>query len=134
MIRLLLQRKWSVKDATIGELYIDDVFECFTLEDMVRPASQKVPGKTAIPTGMYAVVVDWSPRFNKNMLHILDVPGFEGIRIHPGNAAIDTDGCLLVGQTIDLNAGTIGASRMAYEQLFRKLYDEKAITITIKEI
>lgn len=134
MVKMLLQRKWCVNDATIGELFLDGQYECYTLEDVVRPAGVKVQNATAIPTGLYRVVVDWSPRFQKNMLHILDVPGFEGIRIHAGNTAADTDGCLLVGQTVDLTAGSIGASRIAYEQLFRKLCDEKDIVLEIKEI
>lgn len=134
MINLLLQRKWSVKDATLGELFIDGIFECYTCEDIVRPVGQKVPGQTAIPTGSYRVVVDWSPRFQKNMLHILDVPGFEGVRIHPGNTPLDTDGCVLVGQTVDTVNGSIGSSRIAYEQLFRKLYDDKAIILEVREI
>lgn len=133
MIKLLLQRKWCVKDATIGELFLNGQFECYVLEDVVRLGS-KVQNATAIPTGTYRVVTDWSPRFQKNMLHILDVPGFEGIRIHPGNTAVDTDGCLLVGQTVDLTNASIGASRIAYEQLFRKLYDEKDVVIEIKEV
>ncbi len=134
MVKLLLQRKWSVKDATLGELFIDTVFECYTLEDVTRAAGVKVQDQTAIPTGIYRVVVDWSPRFLKNMFHILDVPGFEGIRIHSGNTAEDTDGCILVGQTVDLAGGTIGASRIAYEQLFRKLSDEKDIVLEVREI
>ena len=134
MINGLLQRKWAVKDATLGELFLDGVFECYTCEDIVRPLGQKVPGQTAIPTGTYRVVTDWSPRFQKNMLHVLDVPGFDGIRIHPGNTALDTDGCILVGQTVDVVNASIGASRIAYEQLFRKLYDEKEIVLVIKEI
>ncbi len=134
MLKLLLQRKWCVKDCTIGELFIDGQYECYTLEDVVRPVEQKVAGQTAIPTGSYRVVVDWSPRFKKNMLHILDVPGFLGVRIHPGNAATDTDGCILVGQTIDLDNGTIGASRMAYEQLFRKLSGGDTMILDVKEI
>ncbi len=138
MVKLLLQRKWAVKDATIGELFIDGVnepvFECYTLEDVVRMAGVKVQDKTAIPTGTYRVVVDWSPRFLKNMFHILDVPGFEGIRIHSGNTAEDTDGCILVGQTVDLVEGSIGASRIAYEQLFRKLSDEKDMVLQVREI
>ncbi len=138
MIKLLLQRKWAVKDATLGELFIqginEPVFECYTLEDVVRPAGQKVQNATAIPTGTYRVVLDWSPRFQKNMFHVLDVPGFDGIRIHSGNTAEDTDGCLLVGQTVDLSNGSIGASRIAYEHLFRKLCDEKALVLEIKEL
>lgn len=134
MTKLLLQRKWCVKDATIGELFLDGQWECYVLEDVIRPIGQKVAGATAIPAGTYRVITDWSPRFQKNMLHVLDVPGFEGIRIHPGNTAKDTEGCLLVGQTVDLTNASVGASRIAYEQLFRKLYDAKDIVIEIREV
>ncbi len=134
MIKLLLQRKWALESATIGELFVDGEFYCFTLEDVVRPIDQKIPGETAIPTGLYQVVTDWSPRFKKNMLHVLDVPGFLGVRIHPGNTGKDTDGCILVGQTVDLASQSIGASRIAYEQLFRKLSDEPNIVLEVKEI
>lgn len=134
MITLLLQRKWSVKDGTIGELFVDGVFECFSLEDIIRPVGEKVYGSTAIPSGSYKVVVDWSDHFKRNMPHILDVPGFEGVRIHSGNTPADTEGCILVGQTRYLDNASIGGSRLAYEHLFRKLQDEKEIMLTIKEI
>ena len=68
---------------TIGELFIDGNFECYTLEDQVREvagvpvATWKVPGATAIPVGTYQVTIDLSQRFGKRMLHILNVPGFE---------------------------------------------------------
>lgn len=134
MITLLLQRKWAVKDATIGELFVDEVFECFTLEDIIRPVGEKVFGETAIPSGSYKVVIDWSDHFQRNMPHILDVPGFDGVRIHSGNTPADTEGCILVGQTRDLDNADIGFSRLAYEHLFRKLQDEKDIVLQIKEI
>jgi hypothetical protein len=82
----------------------------------------KIPGKTAIPRGIYRVVLDYSVRFQRQMPHILDVPGFEGIRIHSGNTAADTEGCILVGLT---KANSfIGQSRIAFDRLFDSL--EKA--------
>lgn len=117
-----------MEGATIGSLYIDGLFECLTLEDEVRsdpnpttPANEaKVAGKTAIPTGTYQVVIDMSPRFKRLMPHILNVPGFEGIRFHSGNKAADTEGCILLGQTRTSNH-TIGQSKLAYEAFFKKL-------------
>lgn len=88
---------------TIGHLYIDyengetHLF-CDTLEDKVRIPFIKVKGETAIPAGKYIMVLDFSVRFQREMPHILDVPGFEGIRIHKGNTIEDTEGCILLGQ------------------------------------
>lgn len=82
---------------TVGQLYVNDRYECWTLEDEVRAPGVKVKGATAIPAGRYRVVRDWSNRFKRYMLHLLDVPMFDGIRIHAGNDAGDTEGCVLVG-------------------------------------
>jgi len=103
---------------TIGRLFVDGEYQCYTLEDKVRDT--KVFGETAIPAGKYKVVIDYSPRFKRELPHILNVPGFEGVRIHPGNTPEDTEGCILVGKTW---AGTnfIGQSRKAFEELFEKM-------------
>lgn len=68
-----------------GKLYVDGVFECYTVED--APKDVKVYGKTGIPKGKYKVIVTTSTRFGKRLPLLLDVPGFKGIRIHAGNAA-----------------------------------------------
>lgn len=113
-MNLTLKRRWLIDNATLGELFIDGEYFCYTLEDKVRDV--KIKGITAIPYGSYKVVIDWSSHFGKRMPHILSVPNFEGVRIHAGNTAIDTEGCILVGFT--KGEATIGKSRDAYDQLF----------------
>lgn len=106
------------QDRTIGLLTIDHYFYCYTLEDQVR-LGLKVPGKTAIPTGCYDVIVTPSARFKEDLPLVLKVPGFEGIRIHAGNTHLDTSGCLLVGA--DRAADSIVRSRLALDGLLTKM-------------
>lgn len=102
-MKLVLKRFEFGTNYTIGKLYLNDEMLCYTLEDTVRevegqPVEQwKIPGNTAIPKGTYAVIIDHSNHFNKNLPHILNVPGYEGVRIHSGNSDKDTEGCVLVG-------------------------------------
>lgn len=112
-----LIREPSSPLSTIGSLSLGGVFECYTLEDVVRPA--KIPGATAIPAGRYEVILSFSDRFKRVLPLLLDVPGFLGVRIHAGNTAADTKGCILVGQ----NKGTdvIFQSRAAMSLLMLKL-------------
>lgn len=117
---LSLIRRTFTDRSTIGDLSIDGAFECFTLEDCVREV--KIPGKTAIPYGRYHVVIDYSLRFKRLLPLLLDVPGFTGIRIHPGNTDADTEGCILVGLTEGRDS--IGNSRAAFNALFQKLQTE----------
>jgi hypothetical protein len=105
--------------STIGRMYVDDVFECFTLEDGIR--THKVYGETAIPAGAYAVTVNRSPRFKTDLPLLLDVPSFEGVRIHPGNSNADTLGCILVGKDWTPGAEKVGASRKAFGALMPKI-------------
>jgi len=81
---------------TIGKLYIDTVYLCDTLEDKVR--AEKIMHETAIPAGRYEVIITFSNRFKKLMPLLLNVPGFDRIRIHSGNDKEDTSGCILVGE------------------------------------
>lgn len=138
-MNLKLQRQASADGATIGKLFIDEVFECFTLEDQVReiagqPVAQwKIPGQTAIPSGTYRVTVDPSQRFGRLMPHILNVPGFDGVRIHSGNTAADTEGCILVGMRVDEQASepTIAESRVAFAPLFSRLWDAVRLGVPV---
>ena len=91
-----VKRTFKGSEYTIGKLYIDGHYLCDTLEDTVRNGV-KIAGKTAIPAGKYKVKKTMSPRFKKILPEILNVPGFSGVRIHSGNTAADTDGCLLLG-------------------------------------
>lgn len=119
-LELRLLRKWYTGKSTVGELYIGKGFECYTLEDVVRPA--KIAGQTAIPAGMYKITIDQSARFNRLMPLLLDVVGFEGVRIHSGNTDKDTEGCILVGQEHDPGKPDfIGRSVLAFDALFAKL-------------
>lgn len=116
-MELRVERTDRSADSTIGELSVDGQFECYTLEDAVRPV--KIKGKTAIPAGCYEVIINQSQRFGRRLPLLLDVPDFEGVRIHPGNTAADTEGCILVGNT--KSEGFVGESRAAFAQLFDKL-------------
>ena len=99
-MRLILKRLYLKTDYTIGKLYMDGKYFCDTLEDQVRDLTKerKIPGRTAIPAGVYEIVVNVSPRFKRKLPRLLDVPGFDGILIHRGNTAKDTAGCILVGE------------------------------------
>jgi len=137
-MKLVLERKIFTDKSTIGELYIDGVFSCFILEDVTRPKGEKVFGKTSIPYGSYGIVVTESNRFSKLAGHdvylplLLNVEGFEGVRIHPGNKPEDTEGCLLPGTTkgIDL----VSNSRTAFIQLNEKINNaiKQGLIVTIE--
>lgn len=124
----LIREPTTDAGATLGALYVNGVWQCWTLEDAIR--DHKVPGATAIPAGRYHVIVDLSARFQRLMPHVLDVPGFEGIRIHPGNTPVDTEGCILVGGR--RGDGALQDSRIVFEVLFSKLLTASApITLAI---
>lgn len=141
-MELLLKRTTRFPRSTAGDLLVDGVVECHTLEDVVREVEGKpvkdwkIQNETAIPAGRYRVVIDYSARFKRNMIHILDVGGFTGIRMHTGNTDINTEGCVLVGQTIT-RLGIIqpGTSTPAYNAFFPKvskaLADGEDVWITV---
>ena len=116
-MKLELVRVFVGDGYTIGHLSIDGEYFSDTLEDVPRPI--KIPDQTCIPAGSYKVVINYSNRFKRSMPQLLDVPGFEGIRIHPGNDADDTSGCILVGE--GSIAGHLTNSKQTYNRLFEKL-------------
>jgi hypothetical protein len=127
-MRLTLKREEFTENSTIGSLYIDGEFFCYTLEDTLR--KDKIKGETAIPYGTYQVILSWSPRFKRILPLLISVPNFDGIRIHPGNTKDDTEGCLLVGES--KGKDIIYNSRKAFTKLFSILEKEKDISIEIK--
>jgi hypothetical protein len=133
-MKLHLERQTLTDASTIGSLSIDGVFECYTLEDVVRDPGVKIHGATAIPYGEYTVTIDHSTRFNRMMPHVLNVPDFEGIRIHPGNTDADTEGCILLGTVKGTNK--ILNSKIAFNAFFPKLQEGLklgAVTIEISK-
>lgn len=123
-MELRLVRSNLNDERTIGSLYVNNVFECFTLEDRDRKleiGGVKVKTKTAIPLGVYNVVITMSNRFKKLLPLVENVPQFEGIRIHPGNTEADTEGCILVGTIRGTEANAVLNSRATFAKLLPKL-------------
>ena len=117
MLHLTLPRIDKNEVRTIGKLFIDGEYFCYTLEDAVR--DKKIAGVTAIPAGTYRCIVNMSNRFQKLMPLLLEVPGFEGVRIHSGNKAADTAGCILVGY--EWQGDRIYKSGLAFYDLMKRL-------------
>lgn len=128
---LSLNRKWYTDKTTIGELSLDNEFQCHTLEDTVRDLNkdgvlqkeEKVYGETAIPSGTYEIVISHSDKFHKKLPLLLDVPHFKGVRIHSGNIPTHTLGCILVGYHSPDQPDCIVNSRATFSKLFKKIED-----------
>lgn len=128
---------------TIGRMSLNEVYFCDTLEDTDRGLNaamsvdeilaKKVKAETAIPTGKYDVILTFSPRFKRVLPLLLSVKGYEGVRIHAGNTAEDTEGCLLVGE--NKIKGQVLNSRATLEKLMSVLLEcekrKEKISITI---
>lgn len=112
-MKLKLVREFFTPTETLGSLYIDGKFFCYTLEDKDRGLrssnaltdilNRKVKGETAIPYGKYKVSVTMSNRFKRLMPLVHNVPGFEGIRLHGGNTHHDSEGCPLIARQRNIN-------------------------------
>jgi hypothetical protein len=150
-MKLQVVRTQFGKDATNGLLFIDGVFECYTLEDQYQAV--KVMHETCIPEGTYDIKfrktggfhAKYSARYKNahyGMLHLQDVPGFTYILIHTGNTDEHTSGCLIVGETqqdLDINFnGMVGSSAVAYKKMYSKVANQllqgKKVTIEYSKI
>jgi len=116
---------------TEGKMYIDGVFECYTVEYADRGlelGGKKVQNQTAIPRGTYKVIMSMSNRFKKMLPEVLNVPGFTGIRIHSGNSSKDTEGCIIVGSINNrMDDDWVGGSKVAMSRLAPKIIDALAV-------
>ena len=145
-MKLQVVRTQLGKDATNGLLFIDGIFECYTLEDQYQAV--KVMHETCIPEGTYEIKfrtvggfhTRYAQRYGADhygMLWLQDVPGFEYILIHTGNSDEHTSGCLIVGETqqdLDISKdGFIGSSTVAYKKMYAKVANQllqgKKVTI-----
>lgn len=131
-MELILKRTRFRDHITSGQLYVDGAYFCFTLEDKVREPKDgqgdvnkwKIKGETAIPSGLYEIVLEFSPKFGSDTITLLKVPGFDKIRIHAGNTQLDTEGCIIVGYKVRddgvIIPGTTRACVNDLKQLVRK--------------
>ncbi|QIN96225.1 hypothetical protein DAC15_46 [Bacteroides phage DAC15] len=153
-MKLRLKRIFRGDKYTIGKLYINEVYECDTIEDTDRMltsqmsvdeiASKKVYGETAIPTGTYKIDMDtvspkfqnraWAKPYNGKLPRLIDVKGYSGVLIHVGNKPEDTLGCILVGEN-KVKGQVINSTATFYELMTALLKAHKAgeeICITIE--
>ena len=141
-MKLTLKRIALRPTYTIGKLYIDDAYFCDTLEDTVRDTNksgkfdngeQRIKGKIAIPYGTYEIKWTYSPRFKKYTPQLMNVPSFEGIRVHAGNTSADTEGCLILGE--NKQVGKVLNSRATINKFYpiiKKACSNGKVTIEIK--
>lgn len=129
-MKLELIRQIRTADFTLGEMFIDGAHFCYTVEDMERMLGEKVFGKTAIPKGTYKVIINHSEHFGKDMPLLLNVEGFDGVRIHSGNTAADTEGCLIVGFVRTING--VGQSRDCWSHLMSIIEGKTDLTVTVE--
>ena len=154
-MELVIDRKYKKETYTIGNLYLNGAWFCNTLEDRDRGLSSNMPldeikrlkiwGETAIPTGRYIIRMDiispkyqgvkwYKDNFNGRMPRFESVKGYVGVLIHPGNTALDSNGCVLVG--LNKAKGKVLDSRATFLKLWREMEAarkrKETIYLTIK--
>lgn len=150
-MELTLKRIARREKYTIGRLYVDGKYFCDTIEDKDRGLSQALPvtvnknlkrrGVTAIPAGRYRITLDVvSPKFSKKTAYqfcggrlprLVNVPAFDGVLIHIGNTANDTEGCILVGKNTQV--GKVLESTVTFRALYEVLQKaQDTIYITVQ--
>lgn len=129
---ILLHRIARRANYTIGRLSIDDEYFCDTLEPTEREGGVKILGSTAVPKGVFRILMSYSPRLKKIAPLLLNVPGFEGVRIHSGNSYNDTKGCILCG--LNTIVGRLTESRKMTAAVVGKINDaiKRGEKVTIK--
>lgn len=139
-MKLLLKRKVLANTYTMGELWVNDVFFCHTIEDKVRAKAGmwkrifKIKAQTAIPYGTYPVLVTWSPRFKRQLTGVFNVPDFEGIRIHNGTSELSSEGCIIVSHHV-AGPGKLVNDKAAMNQLCVLIEDaQKKEKVTLEII
>jgi hypothetical protein len=137
MLQFTLDRYEFTDEYTIGKLYANGIFVCYTLEGCDRyleDGGMKVQNNTAIPRGLYSMTVNFSERFQKKMPLIMNVPGFIGIRLHSDNSVANTDGSVLIGMSkiMDKVLESIEAVTIVIELINKAIIDGQSITIEIK--
>jgi hypothetical protein len=127
MMELYLHRLESNAECVTGELLINGIHECVTLElPLEFEGAQNVHGKTCIPEGRYQVDRLFSPHFNRLIPHVMNVPNRSAVEIHPGNTAADIRGCILLGEVrlSDTMIGESQAACKAFEEKFDQAIDD----------
>lgn len=139
-MELILKRIALRSEYTIGKLYVDGEYVADTIEDTVRDLDKdgkftngevKIPGKTAIPYGRYEITMkvkspkysnfskySWAKKYDGYLPRLLNVPHFDGVLIHVGNSALDSEACVLVGEN------KVVGKVINSVNTFRKLMDE----------
>jgi hypothetical protein len=138
-MKIKVVRETFTDKSTIGSLYLNDVFFCYTLEDKDRGLEQsqsliiiqakKLFGITAIPYGKYPLIVNKSPKFGRLLPRLQGIKGFDGVLIHRGNSAEHSHGCILVGYKKGIDC--IMESTKAEADLVTILQRESTHTIEI---
>jgi len=121
-MKIEVKRTWfDAKLGTLGQMYVDDLFVGYTLEDPVRPFGVKIHGQTAIPVGLYKIEIRHSAKFQRDMPFLVGVSNFVGVMIHWGNTTADTEGCILVGDVPDTDQFQVLSSRPCFAKLWEQI-------------